>query len=100
MVTATVLSQPGVQEILPQKRRETSYTNKNIQLLQSKKKILGPVVVARFNHSTGGGGQVDLSDLEASLVYKAGSRPARAVIEKSCLENQTKPTNKQTKKTF
>ena len=51
------------------------------------------MVAHTFNPSTWQAEQVDLSEFEVSLVYKASSRTVRTVnTEKPCLKNKTKQT--------
>jgi hypothetical protein len=61
----------------------------NAQLLWVQKILPG-------EHSGGRGRQI--SEFQASLVYKVSSRTARAVQRKPCLEKTNKQTNKQTNK--
>ena len=58
------------------------------------------VVVCAFNSSTGRQRQADLCGFEASLVYRAGSRTARATQKDSVSDKTNKQTNKQTKQTY
>jgi hypothetical protein len=60
---------------------------------------LPDVVAHAFNPSMGGGGRRgrQISEFEASLVYKVSSRTARATKRNPVSKNKTNKTNKQTK---
>jgi hypothetical protein len=57
------------------------------------------MVAHSFNPSTQGGRGRQISEFEASLVYKVSSRLARAIQRKSVSKNQTKPNKTKQNKT-